>query len=213
MLLPALSKAREKARCISCVNNIKSIATQIILYADSNGDFLPLAKRGGSENYQQRFWSAVIDGEMSNSTPATDMKSKSFTCPSDTVKNAKNSYAVPGATGLTNDWITYEDKVNGFDVQTRARSLVTVRNPSSAVYIADYKQTYNSPYYHRQWNANGGTSVWMIDVSDFRHGDAINVSYLDGHASTEKKVATVANVGCIASSYDKAALGWIVDEY
>ena len=41
MLLPALSKAREKARAISCVNNLKQIQLGNILYTNDYDDFLP----------------------------------------------------------------------------------------------------------------------------------------------------------------------------
>ncbi|MCQ2403167.1 MAG: type II secretion system GspH family protein [Lentisphaeria bacterium] len=41
MLLPALSKAREKARAISCINNLKQIALGNLLYANDSHDFLP----------------------------------------------------------------------------------------------------------------------------------------------------------------------------
>ena len=40
MLLPALSKAREKARAISCVNQLKSLTTFSILYSDSYDDYI-----------------------------------------------------------------------------------------------------------------------------------------------------------------------------
>ena len=40
MLLPALSKAREKARASSCVNNVKTFLTQLQMYSDSNEDYL-----------------------------------------------------------------------------------------------------------------------------------------------------------------------------
>ena len=36
MLLPAMSKAREKARSISCINNLKQINLQSLLYAQDN---------------------------------------------------------------------------------------------------------------------------------------------------------------------------------
>ena len=44
MLLPALSKAREKARAISCTNNQKTLGTGMILYADSNNARLPMIR-------------------------------------------------------------------------------------------------------------------------------------------------------------------------
>ncbi len=41
MLLPALSKAREKARAISCTNNLKQLQLGNILYANDYDDYLP----------------------------------------------------------------------------------------------------------------------------------------------------------------------------
>ena len=40
MLLPALSKAREKARAINCTGNLKQLALAAIMYADSNDEWL-----------------------------------------------------------------------------------------------------------------------------------------------------------------------------
>ncbi|MGN6555778.1 MAG: prepilin-type N-terminal cleavage/methylation domain-containing protein [Verrucomicrobiota bacterium] len=41
MLLPALAKAKDKAKSISCVNNVKQIGLASMLYASDNQDFLP----------------------------------------------------------------------------------------------------------------------------------------------------------------------------
>lgn len=42
MLLPALSKAREKARAISCINNLKQMQLGNLLYANDYDDYLPM---------------------------------------------------------------------------------------------------------------------------------------------------------------------------
>ena len=51
MLLPALSKAREKARAISCTNNLKQICLGNLLYGNDYDDYLPPAaiKENGFE--------------------------------------------------------------------------------------------------------------------------------------------------------------------
>ena len=41
MLLPALGKAREKARLISCTNNLKTLGTWFVFYTDANDGFFP----------------------------------------------------------------------------------------------------------------------------------------------------------------------------
>ena len=48
MLLPALSKAREKARAISCTSNLKQICLGNVLYPTDNDDFLPPVAMSGS---------------------------------------------------------------------------------------------------------------------------------------------------------------------
>ena len=56
MLLPALNKAREVARSVSCKNNFKQLGLSMHNYLNSYSDmFIP-----DSENSNARYWTAVF---------------------------------------------------------------------------------------------------------------------------------------------------------
>ncbi len=42
MLLPALSKARESAKKVNCISNLKQMSTAVIMYAGANDDYMPI---------------------------------------------------------------------------------------------------------------------------------------------------------------------------
>lgn len=46
MLLPALGKAKERARRIQCLNQLRQISTAVLLYADDNGERTPVNDAG-----------------------------------------------------------------------------------------------------------------------------------------------------------------------
>ncbi len=65
MLLPALSMAKEKARSISCINNLKQIGIAIVMYADDNNDYLVPAEynlRNGSQ-YEEGWPTILYNGK------------------------------------------------------------------------------------------------------------------------------------------------------
>jgi len=103
MLLPALSKAKEKAKAISCVNNEKQIALGYLLYEGDHNDFMPVAgtpdpAMGGGWVAPSR-WFQEISPYISrgHETNYTQMVAKNtvVACPSAKIKDAIPN-TVPG---------------------------------------------------------------------------------------------------------------------
>jgi prepilin-type N-terminal cleavage/methylation domain-containing protein/prepilin-type processing-associated H-X9-DG protein len=63
MLLPALSRAKEKAKGIACTNNNRQIALAFTMYAGDNGDFLPPLNKGNfnAGTITTDWWFAILD--------------------------------------------------------------------------------------------------------------------------------------------------------
>ena len=100
MLLPALSKAREKARLIGCINNLKQIGLSSLMYANDCDDWLPYPH--GSVNHFVRgaYYSAdptyfyrtpvnllchagLLGGNSSDRSTFIAQVRRNFRCPSD----------------------------------------------------------------------------------------------------------------------------------
>jgi prepilin-type N-terminal cleavage/methylation domain-containing protein len=60
MLLPALSKAKGKAKAINCTSNNKQIALAFIMYASDNNDCLPPLNTGNFAIGLKPYWWVTI---------------------------------------------------------------------------------------------------------------------------------------------------------
>ena len=60
MLLPALNKARGKAKSIKCVSNIKQIALAVHQYTDDNNGFYPMVGFPDPNTASKMFWTNCV---------------------------------------------------------------------------------------------------------------------------------------------------------
>ena len=89
MLLPALNSAREKARRISCVSNLKQIGTAFALYTNAGEQLLPISGDGSTTACGTSSLQLLV-----NSGNLTD--GKVYVCPSSTTKEAEaNAQGLP----------------------------------------------------------------------------------------------------------------------
>lgn len=61
MLLPALSRAKDKARTVACVNNNKQIALALMMYAGDHHESLPPLNTGTWPAVTQDWWFRILD--------------------------------------------------------------------------------------------------------------------------------------------------------
>lgn len=75
MLLPALSKAKERARRIQCLNNLRQFAIATTMYANDNRDRLPIIDNNGAG------WAWDLPDPAAQLMLSSGMQKKTFYCP------------------------------------------------------------------------------------------------------------------------------------
>ncbi len=196
LLLPALNGAKQTARKISCLNNLKQIGSAISLYQGDNNDYNPPVNREGDLRvwtyaYAQQYGWAQ-DPDM---WAAYYLKSK---YPPDlgqtgAISNGPllcgSAAPIPYYSGASN--YGYSIEVGGAGAGSLAsfyprRRSNSIKSPSIVYTAADLKDPYplNSPdarnysiseYYSRDAGR---------DNVDYRHSKQVNVLFFDGHASS-----------------------------
>jgi len=83
MLLPALAKAKEKAKTIQCSNNNRQIALALMMYANDNNDYLPPLNTGTWPAFTTNWWFKILDN--GNYITGSAISNNVWRCPA--VKN------------------------------------------------------------------------------------------------------------------------------
>ena len=96
MLLPALNRARDKAKTIACVNNLKQIGMRMAVYTEESDGFLPgiLLKNPANPNSGWGYWYGPLQSPVSPNYTGDITADKLFACPAQKITTASPpSYA------------------------------------------------------------------------------------------------------------------------
>jgi prepilin-type processing-associated H-X9-DG protein/prepilin-type N-terminal cleavage/methylation domain-containing protein len=181
MLLPALSKAREKGHAISCMSNLKQSGIGFLGYVDDYQDFFPNVHGG-------------VYGEPVMTPDNTDpflewhdylepygMKPEFLRCHSD--PNVRSG----GADG----WETRPSYIyNG--MFAFAKRINKLRNPSGNIILSE-RGDVESALNHQGYPAFKAPDEWETQVAKERHGKNANYLYCDGHALGRRFEETVGD--------------------
>ena len=188
MLLPALSKAREKARTIACANNLKTIGLYCAMYEDDFDNGIPLAN--GSQDVYLLL--GVDRGSLfvsSYPTQNADLaRARSFfKCPAQ--KENKGTRTFITENGVTTQYLTYQGHY-GLDSEAQALGGAwTSRNlsgfaqrPSRFVLFVDMDQDRGS----NVWGNTFYFTANYVNRIGLRHSLGANFLWEDKHVAHEK---------------------------
>ena len=193
MLLPALAKAREKARQISCVSNMKQLVLAEAMYADENDDNIgPLAVPSqsyicpdGSAFNGYKLWPCYIYDHVGDL--------KTFKCPAHNHKWTGNYTGNMGSYGM-----------NGNLGNNSKRA--SFKYPSDTLVLADTAAYTgcNDCSYH----INNYDYLLLHE----RHNKQLTVGYVDGH-SASKPNASVPRTRDVPTSkfWNREPTGTVTD--
>ena len=200
MLLPALGKARDRAKNTKCVSNLKQFGTAVILYADDNDGFIPAGRWGGNYTDNTTRWPFLLSNYIASTEGDKDGNNVNNTinkllCPSIPVLNSllmfANHYGFNYAAGAYTWELGYGTGGSWSNPTVISRRLASVEDPSGTMNMIECTNDYAYPglvlYAH---SITGFTSNKFIQN---RHGNKCNMLMVDGHVDADDMKEAIAS--------------------
>lgn len=209
LVLPTLRAARETARSVKCLTQIKQIHLAIEMYANDHGYYPPT--RDSSDNWwvnhicqssngdqgggylpwtKQQVWGQASMTDLARAEAVA--RSTVFWCPEDP-RGVQPSPSIDPDNGKGVSYLPYK----GYPAQESglggvlSQKPITIRRPSDTAMLME------------AWETNGGYFGLpsVMENLRYRHQDVMNVVYVDGHADGMKDLPPNPNNASLNPQY------------
>ena len=215
MLLPALNKARDKAKAAGCASNAKQIGIMFVNYTDDYAGYFPYYAIYNND-YETastvRAWNNVLRRKYVNTGGYGSKDAwKSFTCPGHTSDNHTGQYIDYGYNSQnlgcsTRNGIPW----SATTADSKPAKISSLRRPSNIVLVADSFQWLDNattgPGHYRGYYIIADVPAPSTGVASYMpyaiHQGNVNVLWCDGHVSSVK-----GSITDFTKAYSATALG------
>ncbi len=179
MLLPALNKARDKAKNIRCIGNLKQLSLAGLCYTQDQSFFYPPASIYTPDGSA---WCVYLRNNYVNRNDGV------FYCPASSSKVAR-----VGGTGIGTTAINY-----GINYSHLATSNMEPNRPANWADVpakdTEIKQHGRTIFFVESWNYTQNTGACNVvsyktnltNAANGKHNHLINIGWADGHATSER---------------------------
>ncbi len=205
MLLPALGKARDRAKAISCVNNERQIGGYFAFYTNDHRDFFPYYFRWNNplnstiSSYDAKTsWGEVMKNLYFSTRQSVNNRNRLFYCPASTA-NPNMIYGQYISYGYNANNIGSASRWHGRKTLTTADGYLSaparagmLRKPGNTLLLVDslaWRASFGAgESTHRNYYivADGGVTGagTNANVPECRHNGFANVLWCDGHVGS-----------------------------
>jgi prepilin-type N-terminal cleavage/methylation domain-containing protein/prepilin-type processing-associated H-X9-DG protein len=178
LLLPALSRAKDSAKSIHCLNQMRQISLATRLYAEDNADEFPRSVHSASAN-NQRPWEWAIAphlGATGGKYDWTNLLAGIYRCPADSLP------CIPG--GHISYGVSYYFEVGPADnypgKPATWRKFTSVPRPATTINYAEISIAADHLMPALSWQTLGEAEG---EVASKRHKQKSNFAFVDGHVA------------------------------
>jgi prepilin-type N-terminal cleavage/methylation domain-containing protein/prepilin-type processing-associated H-X9-DG protein len=216
MLLPALSRAKDKAKGIACVSNNRQIGLAFTMYANDNIDALPPLNTGTWPGVTPDWWFKILDNGRYLTTSSTSNNVWRCTVVKDSdidpgvvafFKSPCEGYGPLEGNTLTTGIIRYAKNSDGSALGSL--KLVQIKRPSYIWLVGDVGYPKGAPttdkmpsgYFTeittKQPTPTGGWTAAPFKQPAARHTGRAAFSFCDGHVENWKWIDLRQNKGVV----------------